>query len=208
MSREKMVSRQDTVKLKEDVHSMFGSFEMDNFREGEYTLILMISDLNGKVLAEKEERLFVELSLLSLLKTDYQNAIEQLRYIATSEEMERLKQAKEDERLQLWVDFWRSKDPTPQTAENEIQEEYYRRLRYANVNFSISKREGWKTDMGRIYIIYGHPDEVERHPFEMESKPYQIWYYYKRNIEVVFVDKSGYGEYEIESIYERGVKRR
>lgn len=208
MSKENMVNLRDTVKLKEDLLGVFKSFEIDGFLEGEYTLLLTMSNLKGKVLDQREERLFVELSLLSLLKTDYQKAIEQLRYIASSKEMQRLKEAKDQERLQLWVSFWRTKDPTPQTAENEIQEEYYRRLRHANANFSFSKREGWRTDMGRIYIIYGHPDEVERHPFEMERKPYQIWYYYERNIEVVFVDKSGYGEYEIESIYDRGVKRR
>lgn len=202
------VNFQDTVELKEDVHGLFKSFEMDKFPEGEYNLFLKILNPKGKVLDKKEETFFIERSLLSLLKTDYQKAVEQLRYIATSEEMQRLKEAKQEERLQVWVDFWRSKDPTPQTVENEIQQEYYRRLRYANANFTISKKEGWRTDMGRIYVIYGHPDEVERHPFERERKPYQIWYYYKRNIKVVFVDESGYGEYEIESIYERGVRRR
>jgi GWxTD domain-containing protein len=165
-------------------------------------------NLKGWTLDEKEERFFVERSLLSLLKTDYLKAVEMLRYIATPDEIQKLKEAKEEERLQVWVGFWRSKDPTPQTVENEIQEEYYRRIRYANANFGIFKKEGWRTDMGRIYIIYGHPDEVERHPFERDTKPYQRWYYYKRNIEVLFVDKSGYGEYEIESIYERGIRRR
>jgi GWxTD domain-containing protein len=142
------------------------------------------------------------------LKTDYRKAVEQLRYIASPEEMNKLKETKEEERLQAWIDFWRAKDPTPQTVENELQEEYYRRLAYANANFGIFQREGWTTDMGRIYIIYGHPDEVERHPFERETKPYQIWYYYQRNIQIIFVDESGYGEYEIESIYERGFKKR
>lgn len=208
MSKQRMVDLQDAIKLKEDVRSVFKSFEMEDFPEGEYTLLLKMLNLQGKVVDQREERLFVELPLFALLKTDYERAVEQLRYIASSDEMDKLREAEEEERLQLWVDFWRSKDPTPQTVENEIQDEYYRRLRYANANFGFSKREGWKTDMGRIYIIYGHPDEVERHPFEMETKPYQIWYYYKRNIQVVFVDKSGYGEYEIESIYERGVKRR
>ncbi len=207
-SKEEVLRIQDTLELKEEVRRVFKAFEMDRFSEGEYLLLLQILDQREKVLDKKEETFFVERSLLSLLKTDYQKAVEQLRYIANSDEMDTLKKAKEEERLQLWVDFWRSKDPTPQTVENELQEEYFRRLAYANANFGIFKKEGWTTDMGRIYIIYGHPDEVERHPFERETKPYQIWYYYKRDIRVVFEDESGYGEYEIKNIYERGVKRR
>jgi len=207
-SKEEVLDSQDTVELKEDVSRVFKSFEMDKFPEGEYDLLLRMLNPKGRVVDKKEETFFVQRSLLSLLKTDYQKAVEQLKYIASPDEMERLKEAEEKQRLELWVDFWRSKDPTPQTPENELQEEYYRRLAYANANFGIFKKEGWRTDMGRIYIIYGHPDEVERHPFERERKPYQIWYYYKRNIRVIFVDESGYGEYEIQSIYERGVKRR
>jgi GWxTD domain-containing protein len=208
VSKEKMLNLQDTVELEGEVASIYKSLEIDKFPEGEYTLSLKLLNLKGWTLDEKEERFFVERSLLSLLKTDYLKAVEMLRYIATPDEIQKLKEAKEEERLQVWVGFWRSKDPTPQTVENEIQEEYYRRIRYANANFGIFKKEGWRTDMGRIYIIYGHPDEVERHPFERDTKPYQRWYYYKRNIEVLFVDKSGYGEYEIESIYERGIRRR
>ncbi|MGB2697496.1 MAG: GWxTD domain-containing protein [Candidatus Zixiibacteriota bacterium] len=207
-SREMIINIQDTVKAEKEVHRVFKNFNMEKLPEGEYVLFLNLLDPEGKVLDDAEEKFYVKRSILSLLKTDYQKAVEQLRYIASPEEMNKLKEAKEEERLQAWIDFWRAKDPTPQTVENELQEEYYRRLAYANANFGIFQREGWTTDMGRIYIIYGHPDEVERHPFERERKPYQIWYYYQRNIQIIFVDESGYGEYEIESIYERGFKKR
>jgi GWxTD domain-containing protein len=208
MSREKVLNIQDTLEVEEKVQRVFKSWDMDKFPEGEYVFNLKLLSPDGKVLDSKEEKYYIRKSILSLLKTDYLKAIEQLRYIASSEEMDKLKEAKEEERLQAWIDFWRSKDPTPETKENELEEEYYRRIVYANANFGIFKREGWTTDMGRIYIIYGHPDEVERHPFERETKPYQIWYYYQRNIQIIFVDQSGYGEYEIESIYERGFKKR
>ena len=208
MSKEKVLSLKDTVELENRIHRVFKNFDMDKFPEGEYVLTLKLMSIKGDVLDNKEEKFSIRKSILSLLKTDYQKAVEQLRYIASPEEMNKLKEAKEEERLQAWIDFWRSKDPTPQTVENELQEEYYRRFAYANANFGIFNREGWTTDMGRIYIIYGHPDEVERHPFERERKPYQIWYYYQKNIQIIFVDESGYGEYEIESIYERGFKKR
>jgi phosphoribosylformylglycinamidine (FGAM) synthase-like amidotransferase family enzyme len=87
-------------------------------------------------------------------------------------------------------------------------DEYFRRTKYANLNFSVSNKKGYLTDMGRIYVIYGHPDEVERHPFEMDEKPYVIWYYYKNNVKVVFVDETGTGEYELRAIYEQGVRKR
>jgi GWxTD domain-containing protein len=208
MSKERVLSFKDTVEVENKIHRVFKSLDIDEFPEGEFIFTLRLMNPEGEVLDIEEEKFHIRKSILSLLKTDYQKAVDQLRYIASPEEMNKLKEVKEEERLQAWISFWRSKDPTPQTVENELQEEYYRRFAYANANFGIFNREGWTTDMGRIYIIYGHPDEVERHPFERERKPYQIWYYYQKNIQIIFVDESGYGEYEIDSIYERGFKKR
>jgi hypothetical protein len=75
-------------------------------------------------------------------------------------------------------------------------EEYYRRIEFANTNFT-SYIEGWRTDRGMVYITLGPPNDIERHPFESESKPYEIWSYYRYNREFVFVDYSGFGDYRL-----------
>jgi GWxTD domain-containing protein len=188
----------------------FESFSLEGFSEGEYILSVKLWDKEKE--KTKIERPFkVEWTLLSMLKNDYQNFVDQLRYANTDgEEIKRLKETKEEERLQKWLEFWKSRDPTPDTPQNELRDEYYRRLKYASQNFAISNKEGWETDMGMVYIIYGHPDEVEKHPFDQDARTYQKWHYYKaqsymdsRNVERVFlfVDR-GDGEYELQPPYD------
>jgi GWxTD domain-containing protein len=86
-------------------------------------------------------------------------------YIIKDDEKARFKTLKSDaEREQFIVQFWARRDPTPATPDvNEFKDEHYRRIGYANQKFA-SKIEGWKTDRGRVYIIYGPPDELEMHP--------------------------------------------
>jgi len=86
-------------------------------------------------------------------------------YIIKDDEKAKFKTLKsEAERQQFIVQFWTRRDPSPATPnENEFKEEHYRRIAYANQKFA-SKIEGWKTDRGRIYIMFGPPDEIEMHP--------------------------------------------
>ena len=88
----------------------------------------------------------------------------------------------------------KSKDPTPLSKRNESMIEYYRRLTFANAHFSNTYSEGWKTDMGMVYILFGMPTNIERHPYEMDTKPYEIWQYDNINRQFVFVDYSGFGD--------------
>ncbi len=63
--------------------------------------------------------------------------------------------------------FWDRKNPKPGSPVNEFKNEIFRRFAYANQYYSttlVSKDDGWKTDRGRIYITYGNPDNIERHP--------------------------------------------
>ena len=88
---------------------------------------------------------------------------EDVRWIITDEERAAFKQlSNDDERDQFIEQFWLRRDPTPDTAENEYKEEHHRRIAYANEHFA-SGIPGWKTDRGRIYIVYGPPDEIESH---------------------------------------------
>jgi GWxTD domain-containing protein len=120
--------------------------------------------------------------------------VSQLEYIATPSELNQLRKAKKEERDSLWKAFWKQYDPTPNTEYNEKEVEYFERIQYADEHFSFGDK-GWRSDRGRIYVKYGPPDEIVSRPYELSSKPYEIWYYYRLNVKFIFYDRYGFGEY-------------
>jgi len=128
---------------------------------------------------------------------DLQLAIDQLVYIATGDELDKIEEAEHYEnKLEEYIKFWKEKDPSPATEENEVFLEYYRRITFANEQFG-NYIDGWRSDRGMIYIVLGPPDNVERHPYEINSKPYEIWDYYDINKRFIFVDETGFGDYRL-----------
>jgi GWxTD domain-containing protein len=86
--------------------------------------------------------------------------------------------------------FWLRRDPTPDTPENEYKEEHYRRIAYANEHFA-SRLPGWKTDRGRIYIVYGPPDEIAAHPGTLEQWRYRSIEGLGDNVTFGFTERNG-----------------
>ncbi|MCA1629858.1 MAG: GWxTD domain-containing protein [Acidobacteria bacterium] len=140
---------------------------------------------------------------------------EDVAYIITDEERKAFKKLATDEEREQYIEaFWRRRDPDPDTDENEYKEEYYERVAYANEHFA-SGIPGWKTDRGRIYIMFGKPDEKESHPaggsYQREiyegggntsTYPFEKWFYryiegVGSGVEIEFVDPTGSGEYRI-----------
>ena len=140
---------------------------------------------------------------------------EDVSYVITNEERTAFKALKTDEEREQFIEqFWLRRDPTPDTVDNEFKEDHYARIAYANERFA-SGIPGWKTDRGRIYIIWGKPDEIESHPSggtydrpieqgggTTSTFPFEIWRY--RYIEGIgnevlleFVDPSMSGEYRL-----------
>src|SRR5687768_12688975 len=150
------------------------------------------------------------------LKKAYKDWLDKdVTYTITDEERKAFKKlATDDERERFIEEFWRRRDPDPDTDENEFNEEYYERIAYANEHFA-SGIPGWKTDRGRIWIMYGKPDGQESHPMggqydrpsyegggTTSTYPFEIWFYrylagIGSGIEIEFVDPSGSGEYRI-----------
>jgi GWxTD domain-containing protein len=168
---------------------------VDSLADGNYRLILEQDD-QGQVVWREEYMLMVQnQSLIS--QGDYLERIAQVECIARRAEFDSLRRAEPHQRDSLWQSFWKSRDPTPDTERNEYREAYYQKINYANLNYGNSIRPGWRTDRGRIYIKYGPPDEVEKHPLEIDSRPYEIWYYYQEGLRIVFADRHGFGDYRI-----------
>lgn len=123
-----------------------------------------------------------------------------LQYISSNEEFKRIA-AKADtaERDSLIAAFWRERDPSPGTEENELREEFYRRVVFTETRFSIHglSKSGWETDRGRVYIIFGPPQEVHHRLEEEGSSPYEVWLYPHRDRYFIFRDKEGSGDYKL-----------
>ncbi len=136
-------------------------------------------------------------------------------YIITKDEKKAFDQLKTDEERENFIEnFWRRRDPNPDTEENEYREEYYERIAYANEHYA-SGIPGWKTDRGRTYIAWGKPDSVESHPSggsydrpsyegggSTTTYPFEVWFYRHLDgvgdgLEIEFVDPTGTGEYRI-----------
>ena len=128
---------------------------------------------------------------------DIDKATDQLIYIARDAEMQYIRDgATQEEKRIHFMEFWAKRDPDPSTHRNELMEEYYGRIQYANQNFG-HHLEGWRTDMGMVFVRFGTPENIERHPLEIDSKPYEIWYYYQLSRQFIFVDETGFGDYRL-----------
>lgn len=190
-----------------EVTSRIERFDTGALLPGKYDLLVKIESPGSDWELSGEGRFIFEWSALAIVKNDFETAVDQLRYIASKAQIEKISSAPKDKHIEAWNDFWNSIDPSPGTLENELRDEYYRRIRYADLNFGVFGRNGWKSDMGMVYITYGPPDEVERHPFDIDSKPYQIWYYFEQKLRFLFVDYNGYGEYELQYPYDGDIRR-
>lgn len=128
---------------------------------------------------------------------DISQALRQMRYILPTDSLDKYEDAPLAEQQKFFARFWSRRDPNPKTEINELMDEYFSRVNFANREFSGFGDDGWLSDRGRILIKFGYPDDVERHPFEMDSVPYVIWRYYGQRKVFVFTDQNGFGDYRL-----------
>lgn len=130
---------------------------------------------------------------------DIDFALDALKYITRDSELDSLRSGPREVRLKHLEEYWKTKDRTPNTAFNEVMEEYYRRVDYAMRTFgSLRGTDGFKTDRGRIYILYGPPSKTER-ALDPAAGYQEIWVYEKQGKKFVFVDQTKSGNYTLVS---------
>jgi len=167
----------------------------EKLASGNYILNLIVK--GGQEVIERKLQFSVNWAQMTSVSIDINSAIEQLRYVATTKKIKEMLNAEtNEEKEQVFNDFWASRDPTPSTEINELKKEYYSRVAFANRNFSDS-REGWLTDRGEVYIVLGPPDNIRRYPYMTNSRPYEVWYYYRFGNNLIFVDDTGLGDYRL-----------
>ncbi|MBN1448900.1 MAG: GWxTD domain-containing protein [Bacteroidetes bacterium] len=214
-----MVSNGYQRKGKMDSRVEVGSLNLGPLPTGVYTLILAYGDTTGAFSASQSKSFYVynpdipldtleatsiadliaaEFSAMGEAELDVQFAMS--RYIATGNEQEIWNSLDGSEsKRKFMTKFWRDRDPDMQTPVNEYYDEYHQRIAVCNEQFRTAFREGWRSDRGRVYMLYGPPDYVERRTSESDMKPHEIWRYdyIEGGVEFIFVDRGGFNSYEL-----------
>ncbi len=171
------------------------------------------TNLLDRPLSDKE-RYRQQKELRQELKGPYKTWLdEEVPYIITGEERRAFLSLSNDEEREAFIEsFWQRRNPDPDSPENTFREEHYRRIQYANDHYAAGT-PGWKTDRGRIYIMWGAPDSIDSHPAggeyerpldegggETSAFPFEIWHYHYlegigENIDIEFVDTCQCGDY-------------
>jgi len=190
-------SETETKTLNPGINQILFSMQPFDFDLGVYNLIVTLNDSTGKEFCNTTKSFYSHWRGLPTIIKDIDKAIAQTVYIASPEEMNVMEDGETiQDKTKRFLEFWKKKDPSPNNDENEIFDEYFRRIIFSNENFS-NYIEGWKSDRGMVYTILGPPNNIDRHPFEYDSKPYEVWEYYDLNRSFVFVDQTGFGDYRL-----------
>ena len=166
------------------------------------------SDMNNKFKIELLQENKIDKDFITFSTSKYMNpffiknqelALEQMRrYLLNNEERSLLKKASKKEKENLFAKFWKDRDPTIETSSNELMDEFFFRINYANENFD-SWQPGWETDRGKIYILFGPPDNIYRSQSFNTMRTIHRWDYLKINKQFIFVDQNGFGDFKLNS---------
>ncbi|MBN2092602.1 GWxTD domain-containing protein [candidate division KSB1 bacterium] len=166
-------------------------------KPGRYIVDLQLSQ--DKKVANKENHFYINWNSQEFVFNKIDDTLEVLKAIGNSEDFKNLKNASEQEKQALLEAFWKMRDPSPETEENEIKAEFYRRLEFVNQRFTVYflDKPGWKTDRGQIFIKFGEPSNIEQQISEINRPAYEIWVYDSIHQRVIFVDQTGFGDFKL-----------
>lgn len=128
----------------------------------------------------------------SLLNLDI--ALENMRFIVDENQLKELRRGNATEKERKFRTFWEQRDPTPDTEFNELMTEYYRRIDQAYDQFTTPSKPGHESDQGKIYIVYGPPEKIERR-FPPNGNTQEVWTYTDRTF--IFTATSGFGDFQL-----------
>ena len=188
-----------TYKPTKEISSFVINIDRNRLKRNNYTLEINVKE--GKNTVKKTQTFSFFWSEVPGTVDDIATAIKQMSYILNTDTLNRYIEADFPEQKAFFKRFWKDRDPNPATKRNELKDEYFNRVNYANQHFKALGEKGWKSDRGRILIKFGYPDDIERHPFEIDSKPYEIWRYYSLRKVFYFIDVTGFGDYRLHPDY-------
>ena len=214
------LTRQQIKKKVSNVGVEIGAINIALLNSGSYSFNFGISDMDGNQLDSRSKKFFVynpeapieenrNVLVDSLLiigpfafmeESDLDKEADYVKYIMSKEGIGFYKQLKTAEAKRKFLfTFWQRRDPSPVTITNEARQEYLNKIAEADRRFKTIGREGWHTDMGRVYLLYGEPDNREWFRSTTATKPYELWTYYKieGGVDFIFVDLSGFKQFRL-----------
>jgi len=218
-NNQKLYSKKEVNIQKLSAIVKVGAINVSKYPSGKYKLILALADSakNFGIISTKEFFVYnpdiktvkpvtkntgklmgSEFAVLSDDECD--NIWTASEYIATQNEKDQWEKVHtvEGKRDYLFK-FWNAKDPNFDRLRSEFYVDYFKRVKIAATRFKNMAREGIKTDMGRVLIMYGEPDQIERFPNQQDTKPYEIWSYeqIEGGVTFIFADITGFSNYEL-----------
>ncbi len=184
-----------SVRLPHKISSILIHIERNLLKHNQYTLEVTLQ--RGKLIARQSQVFTFYWSDTPSTGEDIVEALDQMSYILPNDSLRKYKDAELEAQKSFFTRFWKERDPDPTTEENELKSEYFTRVNYTNQHYKAMGIDGWKSDRGRIFIKFGPPDDVERHPFELDRKPFEIWRYYSLRKVFYFIDVTGFGDYRL-----------
>ncbi len=191
-----------------------------------YTLVLSLSDSVSKKTIVSSKKFFfvnpdvVATNRLDNLQSDYMSSefavyldeecddlFAKSKIIASSKEIDEYESLDSlNHKRDYLFKFWQRRDNNPNTQVNEFKKEFFERINTANARYKTMSNEGYKTDRGRVFLKLGEPDEIDRHPNETDTKPYEVWYYnqVEGGVVYIFADLTGFNYYELLHSTKRG----
>ncbi len=181
------------------------SVVLDGLSTGAYSLQLTITGPDQKSIGRRE-RFFIyqkdiqpELAVKPMNIEDPEAEISEIDFLLSIGQRKLLKTMNLDEKREFMQNFWKLYDDDLTTVEVPLRMLFRGRVEEADRRWSNSQRPGHKTAEGRVYVLYGEPNNIDRSYLELDSKPYDIWTYdhLGGGAVFVFVDRSGLGQYEL-----------
>lgn len=206
-----------------------GSLILTTYPTDTYTLVLALIDSIGNTGISTAKKFYIynpdvvvtdtfEVSTTAVLSSTFGSMSEEelddlfdkSKYLATKNEIEKFENLSNTEgKREFMFEFWKTKDENSGLSENEYFRNYMQRVNIANERYSSMGKQGWKTDRGRIFLLYSEPTEIERYPNQLDTRPYEIWHYteIEGGVYFIFADLTGFSDYNLINSTKRGELR-
>ncbi len=164
---------------------------------GHYELEVQVRDRNSGQVAINRTDFYIGWSDEYNKKSVVSDLIKQLKYVAPQWNFDSMHELSTEMQRTAILSFWKSRDPSPETLENELMEEFYKRISFANANFRHYEGKGWKSDQGKVYIQNGNPANVYRMSSRSGKDAYEIWKYDKTKRCFIFINRRNFGDFRL-----------